>query len=162
MKRSLALLLLLLTFRSEAACEGIALQTGLQVGLGVQNFIPGNQKDFSLVAPAYSLITGYSWGNYGVHVNGQYASSTNFSLVSVEGGVRYVVETPYVNGFGQAGGFWMSYGTTTSIRHYLAGGLGAVGLMLMFSPEVEFDFFLKGYLLNESFLAAGGTFLFRL
>ena len=162
MKNALLALLLLLSFRGEAGCEGIPLHSGVQIGLGVQNFIPGNQKDFSLVAPSYSLTTGYAWGHYGVYVSGQYASSTNFSLVATEASLRYVVETPFVNGYGQAGVFWMNYGTATSIRHNLGGGLGSVGLMLLFSTEVEFDFFLKGYLLTESFLAAGGTFLFRL
>ncbi len=147
---------------AHAQCEDHPLQHGIQVGLGIQSFLPGNQADFTLLAPGYLLTGGYSWGNRGIYTSLQYASSTAFSLYSVEVSFRQVLETPFLDLFGQAGGFAMSYGVDNLIRHNQAGGLAAIGILILFSPEVEFTMQLKGYLQQESILAAGGSFLFHL
>ncbi len=145
-----------------AACLSQPLHRGFQLGVGVQNFMLGNQLDFELQAPGYAVTVGHSWGSDGLYLTAQIASSTNFSLVSAEASYRHIIDTPFMSVFGLLGGFLMSYGTTTSVRHDLAGAIGGAGLIILFSEAVEFDFFLKGYLHNESFMAGGGTFLFRL
>ncbi len=149
--RLLSILILQAFSTSQAwgQCESHQLQHGVQAGLGIQSFLVGNQNDFTLIAPGYLFTGGYSWGNTGVYTSLQYASSTAFSLYSVELSVRQVLETPFLNLYGQAGGFAMTYGVEKMARHNQAGGLAAMGLLLLFSSEVEFTMHLKGYLRGE-------------
>ncbi len=141
-------------------CEPPATNVGLQWGLGIQSFFPGNQPDFNLLSPGYLLTSGYRWGSSGVYGTVQYASSTGFSLFSFEGSFRQLLETPFLNFFGQVGAYYMSYGLPTASRHNSVGGLLGAGLLIQLSPGIEFTAHFKGYIEAQALTAAGGTFLF--
>jgi len=163
MKRWLPLLLLALPAVSHAQCETTSANVGVQWGLGIQSLFPGNQPDFKLLSPGYLLTGGYRWGNSSVYGTVQYASSTGFTLVSFEGTFRQILETPFLNFFGQAGAYYQSYLLQGGGgRHNSAGGLLAAGLLIQLSPGIEFTAHFKGYIEKESITAAGGTFLFSL
>ncbi len=163
MKRILLITLgLTLSAPAPAACDKPGAVDGFQWGLGIQSLFPGNHPDFKLLSPGYLLTGGHRWNNTSLYGTVQYASSTAFALYSFEGSVRQILETPFLNFFGQAGAYYLSYRLETSVRRSSAGGLLAVGLLIQFSPSIEFTAHFKGYIETESMTAAGGTFLFNL